>query len=594
MTNFATYSSIADLVDGGLAKNPGIAASVKRGGMWHETSVSDFREQIDAFAFGLHTLGIRKGDRVALHAENCTEWLIIDQAILRLGAVTVPIYTTQPTEQIKYILANAEARIYIVSTQDLFEGQRQTLEELGSTITTVGILGSFAPGMETFHTVLDRGRTLRENDPELLGRLRLSVNPEDLATLIYTSGTTGTPKGVMLTHANITSNAVAVCERLPFDSETHRGDRMLSYLPLCHSLERIATIVYLYIGCTIYFVQDFQEIAEDFKTVRPLHMTTVPRLLEKVHAAIMKKAAAAGGVKGVLAKWALSLAENYDVTSKTRSLQWKLADKLVYGKLRNAVFGGNLCALTSGGAALSPTVMSFYNGIGIFCGQGYGLTETSPVISIYTKDDLRPNSIGTTIRDVEVRIAEDGEILTRGPHIMQGYYKMPERTSEVMAEDGWFHTGDIGHMDEDGHLYITDRKKQLFKLSTGKYIAPTPIETALCRSAYIEQAVVVGSERKFCAALIVLDPEAVRQGLGTDTSVDLDRQLHDAPAVNALIDEAVQAANEGLPHWEQVKKFSVLEQAFTIEGGELTPTMKLKRSVIRKRYGHTIDALYAE
>ncbi len=586
--------TIFDLVETGLSLNPGIACSTKRGGKWHPTSVADFREQIEAFALGLHAIGIRKGDRVALHSENSTEWLVIDQAILSLGAVTVPIYTTQHPDQTRYIIENAEARVYIVSTEELFESQRTFMDQAVERISAIGILGSYADRMQTYAEILDKGRALRGSYPDLHLKIQQNVSPEDLATLIYTSGTTGTPKGVMLSHSNLASSVVAVSERLPFDAARHRGDNMLSYLPLAHALERAATIVYLYIGSSIHFVEDFTEIADDFKVVRPLHMATVPRLLEKVHAAIRKNAAAAGGLKGKLAMWAISLAENYDVTSTTHSLKLRLADRLVFSKIRDKVFGGNLQALTSGGAALAPVVMSFFNGIGIFCGQGYGLTETSPVISIYKKGHLKPGSIGLPVIDVEVKIADDGEILARGPNIMQGYYKMPDQTAEVMSEGGWFHTGDIGHLDEDGHLYITDRKKQLFKLSTGKYVAPTPVEVALTSTPFIEQAIVVGSERKYCGALLVLDTAAVREHFGEAVASASDEDLPVNPDVVALIEESVTGANEGLSHWEQIKKHCILARPFTIEADEMTPTMKLRRRTIRQRYQSQIDALYAE
>ena len=596
MMKSTTPQTIPQIVDVGIPKNTtGIACVVKRGGVWRETLVEDFREQIEAFALGLYAMGIRQGDRVALHAENSTEWIIIDQAVLRLGAVTVPIYTTQPGDQIKYILEDAAARIYIVSTEDLFAAPRPFIDEIETLETTVGILGSYADGMLTFEDVLNQGRKQREAAPGLLATLQESIAPDDLATLVYTSGTTGLPKGVMLTHGNLASNVLAVEDRFPFDPDANRSGAMLSYLPLSHSLERTATLTYLYIGYPIYFVEDFREMVEDLKTVRPVHLSTVPRLLEKIHAGIHKRAGTLSGAKRLLMRWALGLAERYDVATPPSGLyriQLNLAERLVFKKLRDAIFGGNLKAVTSGGAALPGSLMNFFNALGIFCAQGYGLTETSPVITLYKKGHLRPGSAGIPVNNVEVRIADDGEILARGPNIMKGYYKLPDKTAEVMSEGGWFHTGDIGHLD-DGHLFITDRKKQLFKLSTGKYIAPTPIEVALSGSPFIEQVVVVGSEYKFCAALIVLDPQAVRQHLGQDEAALPDADLAADASVNSLIDGVVATVNETLPHWEQVKKFCVLEQPFSIEGGELTPTLKVKRRVVHKKYRDRIEAMYA-
>ncbi len=583
-----TPTTIPHVVDVGFAKNTtGIACATKRGGVWRETSVDDFREKIEAFALGLYALGIRQGDRVALHAENSTEWLIVDQAVLRLGAVTVPIYTTQPGDQIKYILENAEARIYVVSTEALFAGLQPFVDEIATLETTVGILGTYAPGMLSFDDVLGRGRERRDAAPGLLDTLQETIAPDDLATLVYTSGTTGLPKGVMLTHGNLASNVLAVEDRFPFDPDADRGGSMLSYLPLSHSLERTATLTYLYIGFPIYFVEDFQEIREDFQTVQPVHMSTVPRLMEKIHAGILARADSLSGARGLLMRWAMGRADRYDVAKPPSGLAHNLAERLVFKKLRDAIFGANLKAVTSGGAALSPTLMRFFNALGIFCAQGYGLTETSPVATLYKQGALKPGSAGLPIRDVEVRIADDGEILVRGPNIMKGYYKLPDKTAEVLTDDGWFHTGDIGHLDEDGHLFITDRKKELFKLSTGKYIAPTPIEIALSASPFVEQVVVVGSEYKFCAALIVLDVGAVRAQLGEDTD-----GLAAHADVIGLIEKEVNAINEELPHWEQVKKFHLLETPFSIEGGELTPTLKVKRRIVHEKYRDQIEAMY--
>ncbi len=585
-------ATIPDLVEAGLAKNTtGVACATKRGGVWIETSVDDFRAKIRQFALGLYDLGVRKGDRVALHAENSTEWLIVDQAVLRLGAVTVPIYTTQPADQIRYILEDAEARVYVVSTEELFASLQSYVDEIATLETTVGILGAFQNGMLTFDEVLERGHA---ETPDRLETLTAAVAPDDLATLVYTSGTTGQPKGVMLTHRNLVFNVLASLVRTPFDPETHRGGTLLSYLPLSHSFERMMTLLYLYIGYPIYFVEDFHEIREDFLTVRPVHFSTVPRLLEKIHAGIRAKAETLSGVQKTLMRWALGLAERYDVErtmGRLDRLQYALADRLVFKKIR-ALFGGNLVGISSGGAALSAALMNFFNALGLFCGQGYGLTETSPVITTFVPGQLRAGSAGTALREVEVHIADDGEILTRGPHVMTGYYKLPDKTAEVLTDEGWFHTGDIGHLDEDGHLFITDRKKELFKLSTGKYIAPSPIEMALGASLFIEQAVVVGSEYKFCSALVVLDAQAIGRHFDADATVPSVAGLAAHPSVIALIQQEVDAVNAALPHWEQIKKFRLLEHPFSIEGGELTPTLKVKRRVVHQKYQEEIEAMY--
>jgi long-chain acyl-CoA synthetase len=337
-------------------------------------------------------------------------------------------------------------------------------------------------------------------------------------------------------------------------------------------------------------VESFEEIMADLQTVRPVHFSSVPRLLEKVHAGLHNKVTQLHGAQKAILKWGLDLADRYDVEMEMGPLdrlQYALADAIVYRKLR-ALFGGNLQAITSGGAALSKNVMNFMNAIGIFCGQGYGLTETSPVITVYTKGKLRAGSVGQAIDGVEVKIAEDGEILARGPNVMLGYYRNPEATAEVIGADGWFHTGDIGQLDADGHLFVTDRKKELMKLSTGKYIAPQPIERRLAASPFVEQSVVIGNSRQFCSALIVINSAAVAAHLGQAAPVDTED-----PRVQALFTDLIGSVNAQLPLWEQVKKFTLLSEPWTIDGGELTPKMSIKRRVVSEKYADRIQRMYS-
>ena len=578
MSDQSVPDTIGAIVDLGLSMFSGTVCATKRDGVWISTSVEDFVEQMHACAAGLYELGIRKGDRVAIHSENSTEWVILDQALLRLGAVTVPIYTTQPKDQIAYIAGDSAIRGYIVSTAELFAECPDDLMTIPSMQWIMGIRDTFSDDMISLQEVMDSGRARLEKDPELVHNAQAQVEGGDLATLVYTSGTTGVPKGVMLSHANIASNVLATADRLHFSPPA----RMLSYLPLSHSFERMVSILYLSLGYEIHFVESFLEIKEDLPVVRPTHLTTVPRLLEKIHAGMLQKAQEASGVKGVLARWAFGLASKYDVANPSKGPMYKLADKLIFSKVRQGFFGGSLESMTSGGAALAPAVEAFFNGLGILCGQGYGLTETSPVVTVYEHNNLRPGSVGTAIHDVEIRIAEDGEILVRGPNIMQGYYNMPEETARVITEHGWFHTGDIGKI-EYGQLYITDRKKQLFKLSTGKYVAPSPIEVALSSHPLIEHAVVIGSERKFCGALIVADQAGILQQLGPGAS-----ERH----IRVALDEVVDSVNATLPSWEQVKKYNLVDTPFSIAAGELTPTLKVKRRVVGEKYKHLIDELY--
>ncbi len=577
----SSISTLCELLDKGLNHYSGVVASTKRQGKWIDTDVNLFRDNLKACAAGFYSLGIRKGDRVALHSENCTEWLIIDHALLSLGAVSVPIYTTQPEEQISHIVQDAKVSGYVVSSEELFNRCPSDLTSSPDINWTLGLLGKFSENMLTLEDLIKRGSQFLTEEPDLLERTKAEVSSGDLATICYTSGTTGKPKGVMLTHHNLTTNALSLAERLPFEVPA----RVMSFLPLSHSLERVASNFYLSESCPIYFIETTDDLMDDMQHVRPAHMTTVPRLLEKVHAGIMAKATAEKGVPGLIARWAFRRAEKFNLNDPKVTPLDKLADKLVYSKVRSTLFGGNLRALTSGGAALSPHVQAFINGIGVYCGQGYGLTETSPVITLYEKGRLRPRSVGTAIRDVEVKIAADGEILTKGPHVMAGYYNMPKETAEVISEEGWFHTGDIGKLDEDGHLYITDRKKQLFKLSTGKYIAPVPIEVELASDPLIEHAVIIGPDFKFCSALIVADEAYVENAFGPKP---------DEGILRNAVQSVINRVNQNLPPWEQVKKFHLIHEPFSIDSGELTPTLKVRRKNVYAKYQKEIENLYTK
>jgi long-chain acyl-CoA synthetase len=382
-------------------------------------------------------------------------------------------------------------------------------------------------------------------------------------------------------------------EIFPFDTQAHDDPKVISYLPLAHMFERTASYIYAYMGVPPYYIDEVEEIKDDFAAVKPIYMVTVPRLLEKIVTGIKVKGQEMSGLKKQLYYWSVNLAEEYDPENPPATWKYKIADKLVYSKIRE-LFGGNMIGFNVGGAALSPNIARFINGIGIYCGLGYGLTETSPVLTGPPKGELRIGSSGKPLVDVEIKIAEDGEILARGPNIMVGYYQMPEKTEEAIDEDGWFYTGDIGHLDEDGWLFVTDRKKSLFKLSTGKYVAPQPIENALVNSGFIEQAVVVGSEHKFCGALIVPNWENMKKRFKTTNHEFPEDNLTTNKYVLSRIQKEIDKVNKDLSKWEKVKKFKLLEDQFTIENGEITPTLKVKRSVINKKYKEDIDSIYAE
>ncbi len=584
-------ATITSLVDKGLANNEtGIISSTKRKGSWKETSIEEFKTKAKHLALGLYAMGVRKGDRVSLHSENSTQWLMCDYALLSIGAVNVPIYTTQPGDQIKYILENSEAKFHIYSTDDLFESLKPHYSEIKTLDAVITIFGEVSGNILSLDSIIEKGKEKEEEDPQLYQKLRDEVKPDDLASFIYTSGTTGPPKGVMLSHNNIASNIFVAMERVPFDYKTERELKMLSFLPLSHIFERMLDYTYMHMGYPIYYIETLDEIVDDIKHVKPHFFATVPRLLEKVYAKMKSKPNELSGLQKKLFIWALNLAEKRDVERNDSGLKYKIADKLIFSKMRDAL-GGNLIGMISGGAALSPVLMQFFNGIGFYCGQGYGLTETSPVISVTDRQNLRIGSVGKVITGVEVKIAEDGEIVTKGPNVMQGYFKMPEATKEVL-QDGWLKTGDIGKIDKDGFLYVTDRKKDLFKLSTGKYVAPQNIENMLANHPYIEQASVVGNAQKFCGALIVPAFETVGEKIGVDPNNK--EEIANSDKARELIQKAVDEINPSLAEWEQVKNFKLITKPFTIDDGELTPTLKMKRRVIQDKFSKQIEEIYEE
>jgi len=588
--------TLIEIVDEGLAYYPeGMFISTKRNGKWHDMAVEDFIEKIKFFGLGLVKLGVEKGDKVSLHSENRTEWLIADQAILSIGAVSVPIYTTQPGEQIKYILENSEAKVHIVSNDEMFADTKPIIKSVKPVTSVITFDPSKHKKLKHFDDILELGRQMHDEIPGLFNQLKLEIDPEQLATLIYTSGTTGTPKGVMLTHNNISHNVRASIDRMPFKPGELKGKNVLSYLPLSHVFERLMSYMYISMGCKIYYTEDINEIREDFQDVKPWFMATVPRLMEKIQTGVKVRGQELSGIQKQIYYWAIHRTENFDPDNPPSGLSaipYKIADKLVYSKIRE-LFGGKLKAVVSGGAALSPEVFCFINAIGIFIGQGYGLTETSPVICVQEQGNMKVGSSGKPLPDVKVKIADDGEILVKGPNVMKGYYKLEKESGEVFTEDGWFKTGDIGKLDDEGNVYITDRKKSVFKLSTGKYVAPQNVENQLLNSGFIDQIVVLGYKQKFCSALIVPAFDNVKRRLKRDGK-DVKDPMSEDPDVRSLIQKEVEKFNRNLSPWEQVKKFELLDEMLSIENGELTPTMKVKRSVVKERYSHLIEKMYEE
>lgn len=571
----------------------------KRDGRWIPISSEEMLQRARHIAGGLYSLGIRHGDRVALLSESRPEWTLIDAGCMFATAIDVPIYPTLMPPQVRYILQDSEARVLVLVNEEKFLQIRDILAEC----PTVKHIVFFEPPADeqapctSLAELEKRGRTLEEQQPELIRSLARQIKPDDLATLIYTSGTTGQPKGVMLTHENLVSNLVDSSGHFSFGV----NDMALSVLPLSHIFERQAMYMYLYRGMSVFYAESLDTIGPNLREVHPTILVGVPRIFEKIYARIRERAAEKGRASVLLLNWAVSVAKNYArLTIAGRSvslwlrLQHKLASAVMFSKWKTAL-GGRMRLLVSGGAALPEEMTLIYTGAGIPIIQGYGLTETSPVITASSIELNRPGAVGKPIRNVEVRIAQDGEIETRGPNVMRGYYKQPEETRAVFTDDGWFKTGDIGAIDEDGFLHITDRKKELFKTSGGKYIAPQPIEQMIKGSRFVNQVVLIGNGRKFPAALVVPDWERVEsyaqlKGIKARNHDELCKH----PRIIDLFERQIAGLTTELAQYERVKKVALLENELTIESGELTPTLKVKRRVVDEKYHDVIDALYAK
>jgi len=565
---------------------------------WEAISAERALADVESLALALRELGVERGDRVALLAENRYEWAVTDLAVLGLGAVTVPIYPTLTARQTRDLLENCEARVLVVSTPAQIEKSRTAASGLAFVRALVAMdpPPQAAAGERSFASMLERGAVLRAADPGAFTQSAAAVSPDDLATIIYTSGTTGEPKGAMLTHGNIASNVEAALRVLHYEAT----DRHLSFLPLCHIFERMAGFyAILACGAGIAYAQNIESVGADAMEVRPTIMSAVPRFFEKVHARVMAAAAARPPLARAIFAWGLAqgLARARAHYARRRlspltAFMLPLADRLVMSKIR-ARMGGRLRFCVSGSAPLSPAVMEFFYAIGIPIIEGYGLTETSPVITLNPAGREKPGTVGSPIPGVEVKIGEQGEILTRGPHVMRGYYRNEAATREALR-DGWFHTGDIGHLDEDGYLVITDRLKDLLVLAGGKKVAPQPLEKRLKTSPWVADAVLLGDRRPYVTCLIVpdfaaLEAEAKARGWTSATR----RVLLDRPDVRALYQADVDRMNADLAPFEQVKRFALLDRELSQEAGELTPTLKVKRKVVVESLAPAIEELYA-
>ncbi|MBF9255229.1 long-chain fatty acid--CoA ligase [Pontibacter sp. 172403-2] len=563
--------------------------AAKINGSWVKYSTQDVQDYANKVSLGLLKTGVGKNDKVAIISFNRPEWVLVDFGIQQIGAISVPMYPTITEEDYRYIFSDAAVKAIFVSDKSLYKKVAAATKGMDS----VQAIYTFdeVDGAKHWKEVLELSK---DENAQQLEPLKAAVQPDDILTIIYTSGTTGNPKGVMLTHNNLVSNVQGTMPYVPVN-ETHRA---LSFLPLCHVFERMLLYLYFRIGVSIYYAESIEKVADNLKEVKPHLFTTVPRLLEKIYDKIVATGMELTGAKRKLFFWALELGLKYDTQTDQGwwyNQQLALANKLIFSKWREAL-GGNVITIVSGGAALQPRLARVFWSANIRVMEGYGLTETSPVITVnrFEPENNMIGTVGLPIDGVEVKIAEtDGEVLTRGPHVMKGYYNKPELTAEAIDAEGWFHTGDIGEMVEGKYLKITDRKKEMFKTSGGKYVAPQPIENKLKESVVVEQAMVVGSGEKYAAALIVpsfvgLRDWAAHKGIAYTT----DAEMLENPDVLEKYHREIIKTNEGLAQYETIKKFKLIPNMWTVESGELTPTLKVKRKVINANYKDVIESMY--
>jgi len=568
------------------------AVAGKQGNQWVKYSTAEFARNAELIAMGLLSLGIQKGDRVSTVSGNRPEWSFVDMALAMTGAVHVPVYPTISEEEYSYIFNHAAIRFLFVSDEKLYNKLSPVVVEVVS-MEKIFTFNEIA-GAEHLSVLIELGRKYEETLSPKLNEIKSSIGEEEMVTMIYTSGTTGIPKGVMLSHKNLVSNFTTCSHHFALGL----GHRSISFLPLCHIFERTVNNVFMYRGIGIYYVESLPQIIQSIKEVKPHIFTAVPRLMESVYDGIMAKGKLLTGIKFKLFFWAVDLGKDFVFNQRVgliRKIKMAIADKLIYSKWREGL-GGNIQLIVSGGALLQSRIARVFSAAGLTVLEGYGLTETAPVIAVSNAvtGEIKIGTNGPVIKGVEVKIAEDGEILAKGPNLMMGYYKEPGLTSEVIDADGWFHTGDVGLLDEGKYLKITDRKKEIFKLSGGKYIAPQLIENKLKESVLIEQACVIGSHEKFASALVA--PNFVylheccneHQILFTDNA-DLITQ----PEVLSMFQAEVKEINKTLGQHEEIKRFRLVSDTWTAQTGELSQTLKLKRKVIEQKYSDVIEEIFA-
>ena len=564
------------------------ALTYKINGKWVPTSTQSMIEQAEALASGLIELGLQPGDKVGLISNNRSEWLITDLGILIAGMINVPIYPTITEEDYEYILNNAEVKVCFVSDEDLFT----KVNSVKPKVSSLKHLYSYdsVSNCDNWSKVKELGKG---KNKEKIDAIKAGVKGDDLATLIYTSGTTGRPKGVMLTHTNLVSNSVASRKRLPLGSDS----KSLSFLPLCHVYERMISYLYFHTGTSIYYAESLETIGDNLREVQPDVFTAVPRLLEKVYDKIVAKGTELTGIKKALFFWALGLGQRYELNGANGAFyefQLKLANKIIFNKWREAL-GGNAKAIASGAAALQPRLARVFLAAQIPVMEGYGLTETSPVLAVNEEanDGVRIGTCGRALDNVQLKIADDGEILAKGPNVMQGYYKNEQATKDVFTEDGWFKTGDLGTLVEGQYLKITGRKKETFKTSGGKYVAPQLLENKMKESNFIEQIMVIGESEKHPAAIVQPSFDYLKEWCKRkNISYTTDAEMVKVERIHNRIMKEIDFYNEGFAQYERVKKIILAPTVWGIDSGEMTPTMKIKRRVLMENFKDQIESCY--
>ncbi len=601
MAVLVPFSTIPEMFERVMTKLSGEkrpALMAKSNGTYRGISYRELLSDTEAFACGLASVGLKKGDRVALISENRPEWVIADQACAALGAVTVPVYPTMNAKQTEYIFRDAGVSLAILSNRFQYTKVskfRDSLRSLDLVVVMNDRSDITDQRVTSFLTLIERGKRFAEADPDYLELSRKMVRGSDLLTFIYTSGTTGEPKGVMLTHQNLVTNIISAASVI----DINPTDVLLSFLPLSHSFERMAGYyTAMACGATIAYAESVDTVRDNMLEVRPTIVTTVPRLFERIHAKVNKQIDSGPPIKKKIFHWAVRVgkaaakARRHPAFNPGLAMKVAIADRLVYSKLRERT-GGRIRYFVSGGAALAREFGEFFEAVGLTIIEGYGLTEASPVIAVNRLAHYKFGSVGQPIPGVEVKIAADGEILARGPNVMQGYWRQPEASAQMIDKDRWLHTGDIGMLDAEGFLYITDRKKNLFVSSGGKNIAPQPIENLFLSSRFIEQFMLIGDRRTYLTALIVPDFDALREYADShEIPYRTNAELVGHTEINALIGQDIATIQKELSSYERVRKFTLLDKPFTIEDGELTPSQKVRRKVVEERYAHLIEDMY--